>query len=55
MRWGASRAEFSRPVHWLVALYGGDVIAAEALGLEASRTTYGHRFHAPDASSRARR
>ncbi|AVI61888.1 glycine--tRNA ligase subunit beta [Halomonas sp. GFAJ-1] len=49
MRWGASRVEFSRPVHWLVTLYGSDVIAAEALGLEASRTTYGHRFHAPDA------
>jgi len=49
MRWGASRAEFSRPVHWLVALYGNEVIAAEALGLQASRTTYGHRFHAPDA------
>lgn len=49
MRWGASRVEFSRPVHWLVALYGSDVIAAEALGLEASRTTYGHRFHAPGA------
>lgn len=49
MRWGASRVEFSRPVHWLVALYGSDVIATEALGLEASRTTYGHRFHAPDA------
>lgn len=49
MRWGASRVEFSRPVHWLVALYGSDVIAAEALGLAASRTTFGHRFHAPDA------
>ena len=49
MRWGSSRIEFSRPVHWLVALYGSDVIAAEALGLEASRTTFGHRFHAPDA------
>ena len=49
MRWGSSRVEFSRPVHWLVALYGSDVIAAEALGLQASRTTYGHRFHAPDA------
>ncbi|UYF99979.1 glycine--tRNA ligase subunit beta [Halomonas sp. GD1P12] len=49
MRWGSSRIEFSRPVHWLLALYGSDVIAAEALGLEASRTTYGHRFHAPDA------
>ncbi|MCO7245807.1 glycine--tRNA ligase subunit beta [Halomonas sp. Mc5H-6] len=49
MRWGTSRIEFSRPVHWLVALYGSDVIDAEALGLQASRTTYGHRFHAPDA------
>lgn len=49
MRWGASRIEFSRPVHWLVALYGSDVIAAEVLGLQASRTTYGHRFHAPNA------
>ncbi|WP_404344382.1 glycine--tRNA ligase subunit beta [Vreelandella venusta] len=49
MRWGASRVEFSRPVHWLVALYGSQVVAAEALGLQASRTTYGHRFHAPDA------
>lgn len=49
MRWGASRVEFSRPVHWLVALYGSDVVAAEALGLQASCTTYGHRFHAPDA------
>ena len=49
MRWGSSRIEFSRPVHWLVALYGRDVIAAEALGLESSRTTYGHRFHAPGA------
>ncbi|MCS2607737.1 glycine--tRNA ligase subunit beta [Halomonas dongshanensis] len=49
MRWGASRVEFSRPVHWLVALYGSNVVAMQALGLEASRTTFGHRFHAPEA------
>ncbi|MGQ7246256.1 glycine--tRNA ligase subunit beta [Halomonas sp. V046] len=49
MRWGASRIEFSRPVHWLVALHGDAVIAASVLGLEAGRTTRGHRFHAPDA------
>lgn len=49
MRWGASRIEFSRPVHWLVALYGNDVVGAEVLGLEAGRETRGHRFHAPDA------
>ena len=49
MRWGTSRIEFSRPVHWLVMLYGGDVVAAELLGLAAGRTTRGHRFHAPQA------
>lgn len=49
MRWGASRVEFSRPAHWLVVLYGRETVEAEALGLKAGRTTYGHRFHAPRA------
>lgn len=49
MRWGASRIEFSRPVHWLVVVYGNDVVPASVLGLEADRITYGHRFHAPQA------
>ncbi|TFH87577.1 glycine--tRNA ligase subunit beta [Billgrantia azerbaijanica] len=49
MRWGASRTEFTRPVHWLVMLYGRDVVAAEVLGLPAGRTTRGHRFHAPES------
>jgi glycyl-tRNA synthetase beta chain len=49
MRWGTSRVEFSRPVHWLVMLYDSEVVEARALGLEAGRTSYGHRFHAPQA------
>ena len=49
MRWGASRVEFSRPVHWLVMLYGNEVVEAEILGLKSGRATPGHRFHAPDA------
>ncbi|WP_148252399.1 glycine--tRNA ligase subunit beta [Aidingimonas lacisalsi] len=49
MRWGTSRVEFSRPVHWLVLLYGNQVIDAEAFGLKAGRITHGHRFHAPEA------
>ncbi|MFG6176301.1 glycine--tRNA ligase subunit beta [Halomonas sp. THAF12] len=48
MRWGASRIEFSRPAHWLVMLYGSDVVEASALGLTSGRTTRGHRFHAPE-------
>ncbi|WP_438765210.1 glycine--tRNA ligase subunit beta [Kushneria sp. TE3] len=45
MRWGASRVEFSRPVHWLVMLFGDEVVPCELLGLESGRTTRGHRFH----------
>ena len=49
MRWGASRIEFSRPVHWLVLLHGNHVIPAKVMGLTADRITFGHRFHAPEA------
>ncbi len=47
MRWGARSAEFVRPVHAVVALFGADVVSMEVLGLTAGRTTRGHRFHAP--------
>jgi glycyl-tRNA synthetase beta chain len=46
MRWGARRAEFVRPVHWLVMLYGSEVIDCEILEQKAGRNTRGHRFHA---------
>src|SRR5690554_605933 len=45
MRWGAKRIEFVRPVHWLVMLFGDQVIEAEVLGLTAGRESRGHRFH----------
>jgi glycyl-tRNA synthetase beta chain len=47
MRWGASAAEFVRPVHGAVLLYGEEVVPIEVLGLTAGRVTLGHRFHAP--------
>jgi glycyl-tRNA synthetase beta chain len=47
MRWGAGAAEFVRPVHWLVMLYGKDVIPATLLDTPSSNLTQGHRFHAP--------
>ena len=28
MRWGAGEAEFVRPVHWLVMLFGSEIVAA---------------------------
>ncbi|MAY42665.1 MULTISPECIES: glycine--tRNA ligase subunit beta [unclassified Neptuniibacter] len=45
MRWGASRIEFVRPVHWLVMLFGDEVVDCEILGLKSGRKTRGHRFH----------
>lgn len=44
MRWGASRAEFVRPVHWIVLLHGRDVIPATLFGVDSNRITRGHRF-----------
>src|SRR5690606_15092883 len=45
MKWGSKREEFVRPVHWLVMLFGSEVVNASILGLTAGRTTRGHRFH----------
>jgi glycyl-tRNA synthetase beta chain len=47
MRWGAHSAEFVRPVHGVVLLYGESVVPVEILGLTADRITTGHRFHSP--------
>jgi glycyl-tRNA synthetase beta chain len=47
MRWGSRTAEFVRPVHSVVLLYGDTVIPAEVLGLRAGRVTFGHRFLSP--------
>lgn len=49
MRWGDGDETFVRPVAWILALLGGDVVPLERFGLVAGRRTYGHRFHAPDA------
>jgi glycyl-tRNA synthetase beta chain len=45
MRWGASRIEFVRPVHWIVMLLGNQVVDAEVMGIKAGNQTRGHRFH----------
>lgn len=47
MRWGDSSAEFVRPVHQVVLLFGEQVIEAEILGVKTSRDSFGHRFHHP--------
>lgn len=44
MRWGHRDLRFSRPVRWLVALWGGDVIPFGIAGLTSGRTSRGHRW-----------
>ena len=44
MRWGASREEFVRPVHWVVAMLGEDFDHGDILGVTTGNTTRGHRF-----------
>ncbi|MCA0242821.1 MAG: glycine--tRNA ligase subunit beta [Proteobacteria bacterium] len=47
---GWTSVNFVRPAHGLVALHGDDVVPVQALGLQAGRSTQGHRFEAKTAS-----
>ena len=46
-RWGARSEQFSRPVRWLLALFGADVVPVEFAGLVSGNETRGHRFLSP--------
>ncbi len=52
MRWGAdSRSTESqrwvRPLHGIVALFGGEIVSVTVAGVESGAATLGHRFHHP--------
>ena len=44
MRWGDHDYAFARPVHWLLLLFGDQVVPAEVLGVASDRMSRGHRF-----------
>jgi glycyl-tRNA synthetase beta chain len=44
MRWLEDDTRFARPVRWLVALLGDEVVPVAAFGLTAGRQSQGHRF-----------
>jgi glycyl-tRNA synthetase beta chain len=44
MRWRDLEFRFARPIRWLVALFGPEIVEFEFAGLQTGRTTYGHRF-----------
>ncbi len=54
MRWLDDETRFARPVRWLVALLGEEVLPLLAFGLEAGRESRGHRFLAPGPVTLAR-
>lgn len=49
MRWGAHEFKFVRPIRWLIALFGTDVIDLEITGVKSGNVTRGHRFLGEEA------
>ncbi|MCH9643302.1 MAG: glycine--tRNA ligase subunit beta [Gammaproteobacteria bacterium] len=47
MRWGATEYKFIRPVHWIVVMFGRDLIHCNLFGCQSTLETRGHRFHHP--------
>ncbi len=47
---GWTSVNFVRPTHSLVALHGAQLVPVQALGLQAGRSTLGHRFEASNAT-----
>ncbi|WP_340001890.1 glycine--tRNA ligase subunit beta [Oceanobacillus sp. FSL K6-0127] len=44
MRWAKETLRYARPIRWLVALFGSEVIPFEITSVQTSNITYGHRF-----------
>ncbi|OXL84939.1 glycine--tRNA ligase subunit beta [Paenibacillus sp. SSG-1] len=49
MRWGSYEYKFIRPIRWITALFGTDVINLEVTGVKSGNVTRGHRFLGTEA------
>lgn len=49
MRWGSLHVTFARPIHWVLARFGGEVVPFGVADVVSGGVTYGHRFMAPQA------
>ena len=47
MRWGAESVTFARPIHWILARLGGEVLTFTVGDVTSGGFTRGHRFLAP--------
>lgn len=44
MRWANNDLKYVRPIKWLVALFGNEIIPFEITNVKTDKFTYGHRF-----------
>ena len=49
MRWGTHDFKFVRPIRWMVALFGSEVVDLEITGVKAGNVSRGHRFLGSEA------
>jgi glycyl-tRNA synthetase beta chain len=49
MRWMDKDIRFARPIHWVLALWGGSVVDFELNGIRSGNLSRGHRFMSPGA------
>lgn len=47
MRWMNLDLRFARPIHWILALFGGDVIPFKLENISSGSMSCGHRFMSP--------
>ncbi|GGN96713.1 glycine--tRNA ligase subunit beta [Saccharibacillus kuerlensis] len=50
MRWGAYDFKFVRPIRWMVALFGEEVVPFEITDVQTGRVSRGHRFLGSETS-----
>ena len=47
MRWSDLEFRFARPIHWILAIYGGRIVPFRIANLESGNLSRGHRFMSP--------
>ena len=48
MRWGTKKIRFGRPIRWIAAVYGEEVVPFEVDGIKSGKISFGHRFLSPE-------
>ena len=49
MRWGSGSLRFFRPIQWILAVFGNEIVPFDLDGIKSGDISYGHRFLSPAA------